>query len=202
MGSTGQWIKPELYWAADCRPGGLAGTGQHTEISRSPFQTIVLISMVPAFLAVLSLAIGAKDVAVKGQREAPKFSLRSMGKPFSIFLVIVSVFTLGNSSDSFLVLRAQNLGHEKGAFTGAHQLKKGKMEQAHGGTVFLDEVGDISAELQTKLLRFLQEREFERVGGTQPIRSRCPSDCRNQPRPRRARSKTVAFARIFSIAST
>ncbi|MGB8251779.1 MAG: MFS transporter [Anaerolineaceae bacterium] len=80
------------------------------DLSRSTFQTIVLISLVPAFLAVLSLAIGAKDVAVKGQREAPKFSLRSMGKPFSIFLVIVSVFTLGNSSDSFLVLRAQNLG--------------------------------------------------------------------------------------------
>ena len=79
-------------------------------LSRSTFQTIVLVSMVPAFLAVLSLAIGAKDVAVKGQRSAPKFSLRSMGKPFSIFLVIVSIFTLGNSADAFLVLRAQNLG--------------------------------------------------------------------------------------------
>jgi len=80
------------------------------DLSRSTFQTIVLISMVPAFLAVLTLALGAKDVAVKGQRAAPKFSLKSMGKPFSIFLVIVSIFTLGNSADSFLVLRAQNLG--------------------------------------------------------------------------------------------
>lgn len=79
------------------------------DLSKNTFQTIVLISLLPAFLAVLSLALGAEDVVVKGQRAAPKFSLRGMGKPFSIFLVIVSIFTLGNSSDSFLVLRAQNL---------------------------------------------------------------------------------------------
>jgi MFS family permease len=79
-------------------------------LSRSTFQTIVLISLIPALLAVLTLAIGAKDVPVASRRLAPKFSLRSMGKPFTIFLVIVSVFTLGNSSDAFLVLRAQNLG--------------------------------------------------------------------------------------------
>jgi DNA-binding NtrC family response regulator len=80
--------------------------------------------------------------------------------------LFIAINCVGLSKD---LLESELFGHEKGAFTGAHQLKKGKMEQANGGTVFLDEVGDISSELQTKLLRFLQEREFERVGGTQPI---------------------------------
>lgn len=80
------------------------------ELTKSTFQTVVLISLLPALLAVLSLALGAKDVPVKGQRAAPKFSLRGMGKPFLVFVIIVGIFTLGNSSDAFLVLRAQSLG--------------------------------------------------------------------------------------------
>jgi DNA-binding NtrC family response regulator len=68
------------------------------------------------------------------------------------------------------LLESELFGHEKGSFTGADQLKKGKMELANGGTVFLDEIGDVSQELQTKLLRFLQEREFDRVGGVTAIR--------------------------------
>jgi MFS family permease len=79
-------------------------------LTAGTFKVIVLLSLLPAFLAVLSLIIGAKDVEIKGQRAAPKFSLKGMGKPFLIFLAIVSLFTLGNSSDAFLTLRAQNLG--------------------------------------------------------------------------------------------
>jgi DNA-binding NtrC family response regulator len=68
------------------------------------------------------------------------------------------------------LLESELFGHEKGAFTGAHQRKRGKVELAHGGTLFLDEIGDIRPALQAKLLRLLQEQEFERVGGTEPIR--------------------------------
>ncbi len=64
-------------------------------------------------------------------------------------------------------------GHEKGAFTGAVGRKEGRLEAASGGTAFLDEVGDISPRLQTKLLHFLESGEFERVGGTQVIRVDC-----------------------------
>jgi len=68
------------------------------------------------------------------------------------------------------LLESELFGHEKGAFTGAHQRKLGKVELAHAGTLFLDEIGDIRQALQAKLLRLLQEQEFERVGGTRPIR--------------------------------
>ncbi len=68
------------------------------------------------------------------------------------------------------LLESELFGHERGSFTGAHQRKCGKLELADGGTAFLDEIGDMRPRLQAKLLRVLQEHEFERVGGTKPIR--------------------------------
>ncbi|MFQ5736332.1 MAG: sigma-54-dependent transcriptional regulator [Thermodesulfobacteriota bacterium] len=68
------------------------------------------------------------------------------------------------------LLESELFGHEKGSFTGAHAMKAGKLESAGAGTVFLDEVGDTSLEIQAKLLRVLQEKEFERVGGTKQIK--------------------------------
>ena len=70
---------------------------------------------------------------------------------------------------SATLLEDELFGHEKGAFTGATAMKKGRFELADGGTIFLDEIGEIDASTQIKLLRVLQEREFERVGGEKPI---------------------------------
>jgi Nif-specific regulatory protein len=67
------------------------------------------------------------------------------------------------------LIEAEIFGHERGAFTGAHARRKGRFEMANGGTIFLDEIGEISLATQTKLLRVLQEREFERVGGIETL---------------------------------
>jgi len=87
-------------------------------------------------------------------------SLRA-GKPF----VAVNCAAVTDT-----LLESEFFGHEKGAFTGAATQKKGKLEEANGGTVFLDEIGELALGLQAKLLRVLQEREFERVGGTRPVK--------------------------------
>ncbi len=67
------------------------------------------------------------------------------------------------------LIESELFGHEKGAFTGASQQRIGRFEQAQGGTIFLDEIAEVSPDIQVKLLRVLQEREIERVGGVKPI---------------------------------
>lgn len=68
------------------------------------------------------------------------------------------------------LIESELFGYERGAFTGAHARKKGRFELAHGGTLFLDEIGDLNPSTQVKLLRVLQEREFERLGGTESVK--------------------------------
>ncbi len=96
-------------------------------------------------------------------------------------LIVRAIHALGRRKDKLLVkvncaalpagvIESELFGHEKGAFTGALTRKVGRFELANGGTLFLDEVGDLPLELQPKLLRVLQEGEFERVGGTQTLK--------------------------------
>lgn len=99
---------------------------------------------------------GKELVARAIHRNSPRFE-----RPF----VAINCATLTDS-----LLESELFGHEKGAFTGAIAQKKGKLEIADGGSLFLDEIGELAPSLQAKLLRVLQEREFERVGGVRPIR--------------------------------
>jgi MFS family permease len=98
---VGLLIALALAWAAQSAA---------VDLGLQTFQIIVLASLVPAALAVLSLAIGARDVPVTVRRDRPAITFKGLGRPFLIFLLIVGLFDLGNSSDAFLVLRAQERG--------------------------------------------------------------------------------------------
>ena len=89
------------------------------------------------------------------------YNSRRIGRPF----VVVNCAAIPSG-----LLESELFGHEKGSFTGATAMKEGKFERASGGTLFLDEVAEMDRDLQAKFLRILQEKEFERVGGKEPIR--------------------------------
>jgi transcriptional regulator with GAF, ATPase, and Fis domain len=90
------------------------------------------------------------------------------------------------------LIDSELFGHEKGAFTGAHERKIGRFEQAHTGTIFLDEIGELPLESQSKLLRVLQEKEIERIGGRVTIKT----DVRIIAATNRDLSKEVAEGRF------
>ena len=98
--ALGLLIAMLVVWLAQ-RTGGL---------SAATFRTVVLVSLIPAGLAVISLAVGAKEVAVSGKRAAPRINFRGLGKRFAVLMLLVGLFDLGNSSDAFLVLRVQEAG--------------------------------------------------------------------------------------------
>ena len=85
------------------------------------------------------------------------------------------------------LLESELFGYERGAFTGAQQAKPGQIELASGGVLFLDEVSEMSLSAQAKFLRVLQEREFQRLGGTRVAEGEHPRDRRDQPRPAEGR---------------
>jgi len=125
-------------------------------------------SMQEVYKAIGRVASTDATVLIRGEsgsgkelvaRACYQYSLRAE-KPFSVINCVAIPDTL---------LESELFGYEKGAFTGAAQRRVGKIEQAHGGTIFLDEIGDMPFSTQSKILRLLQERSIERLGGRQPI---------------------------------
>ena len=124
--------------------------------------------MLEVFAAIRKLATVDATVLVRGESGTGKELValtihRLSGRSGGPFTAI----NCGAIPDS--LLESELFGHEKGSFTGAHAMRKGRIESASGGTLFLDEIGELPLALQVKILRFLQEKQFERVGGRSPI---------------------------------
>ena len=135
---------------------------EHNMVGESPlmkqvYQFISKVAPTDSTVLITGESGTGKELAARALHQNSK----RCNRPF----VAVNCAALAES-----LLESELFGHEKGAFTGALTAKKGRLEIADGGTLFLDEIAEVSPALQVKLLRVLQEREFERVGGTRPIK--------------------------------
>ena len=138
------------------------GSGENLMIGDSPGMTAL-------YAGIGKVARGNSTVLIRGESGTGKELVAQSihrnspraARPF---------VTINCAAIAETLLESEFFGHEKGAFTGAHAQRKGKLEVADGGTVFLDEIGELAPAMQAKLLRVLQEHEFDRVGGSRPIR--------------------------------
>jgi DNA-binding NtrC family response regulator len=136
---------------------------------RHRFQNVLSKSpkMYEIFELIANVAETNATVLIEGEtgtgKEMVARAIHTAGKPGSPFVAV------NCAAFPETLLESELFGHEKGSFTGAAGQRKGRFELANGGSLFLDEVGDIPASMQVKLLRVLQERRFERVGGNTPI---------------------------------
>ena len=128
-----------------------------SELLRAALELIARVAPTNSTVLIRGESGTGKELAAR----AIHLNSRRSVKPF----VAINCATLTET-----LIETELFGHEKGSFTGAIALKRGKLEIADGGTVFLDEVGELTPLIQAKLLRVLQEREFERIGGTRPIK--------------------------------
>jgi len=137
------------------RPGNIIG---NCSSMRSIYRMIAQVANSPATVLIRGESGTGKELVAK----ALHYSSINKNGPF----IAVNCAALPEN-----LIESELFGHEKGSFTGASALRKGRFELANGGTIFLDEIGDISLQVQVRLLRVLQERLFERVGGTETIKA-------------------------------
>src|SRR5262245_5778730 len=144
------------------------GAQRHTEPSGGPPLTYGDPSMRPVVEAIEKVARTAATVLLLGEsgtgKEVAARSIHAQSPRAARPFMAINCAALSEQ-----LLESELFGHEKGAFTGATERKRGRVELADGGTFFLDEVGELKPELQAKLLRVLQERRFERVGGSRTL---------------------------------
>ena len=147
----------------------------HSKLSASNSGSMPLPGLIAAHSNMLTLAEQVRRVAnseitvlIQGEtgtgKEIIARSLHELSERKDHPLITINCAAIPEN-----LLESELFGHEKGSFTGAHTRKIGKVEAAYGGTLFLDEIGDMPLALQAKILRFLQERKFERVGSNTPI---------------------------------